>query len=94
VPEKRVFPCDAVAEKRVFLRVVPCFGLQFRGRFEPSSLCTGRAYGALCAGNRDPGSGLLWACRGVPALLGAGCTCGPGSEPPVPYSKRWSTCLS
>jgi len=81
----------SVPEKWVFLRVVARFGFQFRGRFEPSSWCAGRAYGALRAGNRDPDSGLLWACRGVPTLAGAGCTCGPGPEPPVPYPESWST---
>jgi len=64
----------------------PCFGLQFRRRIEPSSLRTGRAYGALRASsNRDLGRGLLWACRGVSALSGAGCTRSPGFDPPVPY---------
>ena len=62
MPEKWVFSCDSVPEKQVFLRVVPRFGLEFRGQFEPSSWRAGRAYGALRASNRDLGSGLLWAC--------------------------------
>jgi len=81
---------DSMPGKRIVLRVVPRFGFQFRGRSESSSWCAGRAYGALRAGNRDPGSGLLWACRGLPTMAGAGYTCGPGPEPPVPYSESWS----
>jgi len=74
--------------------VDPRFGLQFWGRFEPSSFCAGRAYGALRAGNRDPGSSLLRACRGVPALSGAGCTRSSRSEPPVPYYESRPTGFS